>query len=201
MRIGIFGGAFDPVHLAHLNMAHCAVKQAELDKVIFVPNGNPPHKDGCSATAEQRLKMLEIALDGTHGFEVSDYEIKKDGLCYTVDTMRHFKEQYLGCELMFILGADSLDYIDRWNRAEQLKKENTFIVINRSFSKDYSFDENVKKCRALGYSIITVDMPFMDISSTMIRDMVKNGQAISKLVPCKVADYIKNNAIYLNKEL
>ncbi len=196
MRIGIFGGSFDPIHLAHINMAQYALKGANLDKIIFVPNGNPPHKDGLSATADQRLEMLSLAILDNPYFEVSDYEIKKCGLSYTVDTMRYFRGIYPNCELFFIVGADSLDYIHKWNRADELKEENTFIAINRNFSNNYSFLENVDKCRSLGYRITVVDMPFMDISSTMVREKVKNGESILDLTPERVAGYILTHKIY-----
>ncbi len=196
MKIGIFGGSFDPVHYAHLNMAEYAMNGAGLEKVIFVPNGNPPHKKGCIASAQHRFEMLKLSVEGKPCFEVSDYEITKGGLCYTVDTMRYFRQKYQNCELMFIVGADSLDYIHLWDRAEELKNENVFIAVNRSFASGYSFLENLKKCRENGYRIITVDMPFMDISSTQIRDRVKNGQDIKDLVPESVARYIHNKELY-----
>lgn len=197
MKIGIFGGSFDPVHNAHINMAKCAMEQAGLNKVIFVPNGNPPHKTGLMAGNCERLDMLKLAIHKISGFEVSDYEIKKEDLCYTVDTMRYFKKIYPDATLMFIVGADSLDYIHKWNRADELKSENTFIAVNRSFDKGYNFKDNVLKCRSSGWNIITVDMPFMDVSSTNIRNLAEMGQDVSDYVPQKVAQYIKDNKVYL----
>ncbi len=197
MKIGIFGGSFDPVHNAHINMAKCAMEQSGLDRVIFVPNGNPPHKTELMAESTQRLDMLKLATYGISGFEVSDYEIKKENLCYTVDTMRYFKKIYPDATLMFIVGADSLDYIHKWNRADELKSENTFIAVNRSFTQDYDFEDNVLKCRSSGWNIVTADMPFMDVSSTKIRALAEMGQDVSEYVPKKVAQYIKEKKVYL----
>lgn len=194
-RIGIFGGTFDPVHNAHIQMAHCAMKEASLDKIIFLPNGNPPHKEqGEYADGAHRFNMLKIAIDAEPRFEVSDYEI--DGLRhYTYDTMQHFKVLYPDSEVLFIIGADSLDYLHSWHRGGELIKNNTFVVINRHFRADYNFDENIASVKALGGKVIVADMPCMDVSSTMIRKAIELGRT-DLPIDSRVAEYIKSNKLY-----
>lgn len=196
MKIGIFGGCFDPVHYGHLAMAEAAMKAGKLNKIIFVPNGNPPHKNGVCASGVQRYEMLRLALYGEKRFQVSDYEVNQNKPCYTVETMRHFRARYPGCRLYFIMGADSLDYVDKWYEAEKLREENEFIVINRNFKKDYDFEESIRKCTEKGYSIIKADMPCIDISSTMIRERIKNGESIKDLTFFKVCKFIEDSKLY-----
>ena len=194
-RIGIFGGTFDPVHTGHMAMAVCAMEQARLDKVIFLPNGNPPHKQqGEYADGTHRYNMLTLATDFEPRFEVSDYEL--DGMRhYTFDTMGYFKSAYPDSDILFIIGADSLDYLHKWYRGEELIRQNTFVVINRHFRKEYDFNENISRIRSMGGSVIVADMPFADVSSTEIRNAVRMGKTDLPL-DGKVAEYIRLNKLY-----
>ena len=198
-RIGIFGGPFDPVHLGHLSMAKSAVDGGKLDKVIFVPNGQPPHKDGDSASGEHRFNMLKIATCGFDKFSVSDYELDTSQYHYTVDTMRHFKKMYPDSDVMFILGADSLNYVDKWMDAKNLILENTFLVINRNFDKEYDISDNINRIKCLGGEVVKVDMPFVDISSTKIRQAILTNRTAENLVPDGVWKYIKDNKLYIGE--
>ena len=195
-RIGIFGGTFNPVHNGHIAIAKCAMEQAKLDRVIFLPNGNPPHKrNGDYADASHRLNMLRLAIEGENGFCVSDYEL--DGQRhYTFDTMEYFKKYYSDCEVMFIIGADSLDYLHRWYRGEELIKNNTFVVINRRFRSDYDFDKNIDDITEMGGRLIVADMPFADVSSTQIRKDISDG---AEKLPLNgnVYKYIRANKLYV----
>ncbi len=198
-RIGIFGGLFDPVHLGHLSMARYALGGGNLDKVIFVPNGQPPHKDGDSASGEHRFNMLKIAIGGYDRFSVSDYELDTTRYHYTVDTMRHFRKMYSDSDVVFILGADSLNYVDKWMDAKNLILENTFLVINRNFDREYDISDNINRVKSLGGDVIKVDMPFVDISSTKIRQAIKSNGAAKDLVPEGVWKYIKDNKLYIGE--
>ena len=196
-KIGIFGGTFNPVHMAHLHMAQCALEQAQLDKVIFVPNGAPPHKQHSSVlSAEHRYNMLMLATEDNPGFEVSDYEIAKDGYCYTVDTMRYFKGQYPGEVFVFIIGADSLDYVDKWHEGHNLIRENHFVVVEREFRPGYSLADNLRKIADMGGSAEVVQMPPINISSTYIRDVAASGCNVEYLTTPKVGRYIRDNKLY-----
>ena len=193
MRIGIFGGTFDPVHIAHVKMAEYAKAEFSLDKVVFVPNSNPPHKkEKLIEDYSHRFKMLELALDNDDRFLISDYEAKDGKYYYSLDTMRHFRKLY-GDETYFIIGADSLMTIHEWYEYETLLKENKFIVFLRD---DLSgFYERVEKYCAMGAEIHVSKMQEIEISSTFIREEINrtgSGSGISD----KVYDYIVKNGLY-----
>ena len=196
-KIGIFGGTFDPVHMAHLHMAECALEQAKLDKVIFIPNGTPPHKSNSGITpAEHRYNMLVLATEDNPRFEVSDYELTKGGLCYTVDTMRYYKAEYPDDEFLFILGADSLDYLHRWHDGINLIRENNFLVAVRDFRQGYDIEDNIRQITAMGGKVELVHMPPMDISATYIRHNISRGDSAESLIHHKVAQYIRDKELY-----
>ncbi len=199
-KIGIFGGTFNPVHTGHMQMAHCIIKNTDVDKIVFVPNGNPPHKTNkIIADAHHRYNMLLLATEGNKSFEVSDYEISKPGPCYTVDTIRHFKKQNPQHSFCFIIGADSLDYIDKWMDAQSLIAENEFVVINRNFKQNYNLDKNIEYILSLGGKVKKADMTAVDVSSSQIRAMIQNGIDIESLVGQKVNEYILTNKLYLGR--
>ena len=196
-KIGVFGGTFDPVHVAHLHMAQCALEQAGLDKVVFVPNGTPPHKENQRIlSASHRYNMLRLATEDNPGFEVSDYEISRQGYCYTVDTMRAFRSDNPDCEYVFVIGADSLDYVDKWYQAPQLIAENHFVVALRNFRQGYDFEANIRKIRDMGGSVEIVEMPPLDVSSTYIRELASKGCNVGYLTTYKVGCYIRDNKLY-----
>lgn len=198
-KTGIFGGLFDPVHIGHLNMAQCALEQAELDSVIFVPNGNPPHKDGDCADFEHRLNMLLAATADNPRFAVSDYERTTGEFHYTVDTMRHFRAENPGDEFFFILGADSLDYVNTWMRADELIRENVFIAVNRNFRGGYSLEKNIAELESIGGRVTEVKMPMIDISSTLVRRAAAEGRDVRYLTGAAAAGYIKQNKLYMGE--
>ncbi len=197
-KIGIFGGTFNPVHTGHIKMANYILQNTNVNKIVFVPNGNPPHKTNMAIEdAHHRYNMLLLATEGNKNFEVSDYEISKSGPCYTVDTMRHFREQNKQHTFCFIVGADSLDYIDKWMDAQSLITENEFVVINRNFKQNYSIDKNIEYILNLGGKVTKVDMPPVDVSSSQIRDKIQNGEQFESLTGKKVKQYILTNKLYL----
>lgn len=196
-KIGIFGGTFDPVHMAHLHMAQCALEQGKLDKVIFLPNGTPPHKENNGITdAEHRYNMLVLATEDNPRFEVSDYELTRDGFCYTVDTMRYFRSAYPEDSFVFILGADSLDYLDRWYDGENLIKENSFLVAVRDFRQGYDIQANIRRIEDMGGKIELIQMPPLDISATYIRTTASQGYSVAYLTTPEVEQYIRDKELY-----
>jgi len=196
MKIGILGGTFNPVHFGHLAMAQYVLNQMELDKICFLPNGQPPHKksDGV-ADKYHRLQMVRIAIKDNDAFYVSDYEVLKDEYCYTIDTIRHFMSLNEKDEYFFIIGADSLFKLTTWKCADELKKICSFIVCDRKGSGNT--DAEAQRLRQDGYSIQKVDMPFVEIDSTAIRAMVRKNENISEYTPTEVAEYILNNKLYI----
>ncbi len=181
-------------------MAHCIIQNTDVDKIVFVPNGNPPHKTNkIIADARHRYNMLLLATEGNKNYEVSDYEILKQGPSYTVDTMRYFKKQNPQHSFCFIIGADSLDYIDKWMDAQSLIAENEFVVINRNFKQNYNLDKNIEYILSLGGKVKKADMTAVDVSSSQIRAMIQNGKDIRSLVGQKVNEYILTNKLYLGR--
>lgn len=196
-RIGIIGGTFDPIHLAHVNIAKEAKDRLNLDKVIFIPAGSQPLKIDKKVTrASLRFNMVEKAIEGYDGFEVSDYEIKKQGLSYTFETLEHFKKE--DEELFFITGADCLLSLEKWKNVKRIFELCTLVVLTRPGyderslykQKDYIEEKYNGK-------IVILELEGIDISSTEIRGLVREGKNISKLVASEVFKLIKNNDLYM----
>ena len=191
-RIGIFGGTFNPPHIAHSIVAESVRAQLILDKIIFIPSGNPPLKE--SIPAEDRLAMANLAFGDDINFEVSDIEIRDiTEKSYTVDTLKKLRIKYEGerIKLFLIIGADNLLDLPRWKDPEQLFQLAEIVVINRpGFDPKNSKQEFYEKAKF-------IDVPFLEISSSMIREYVKIGRPVKYLVTKEVEEYIEDNKLYL----
>lgn len=195
--IGLLGGTFDPVHNAHIYMGQEAKKQLGLDKVLYIPNGNPPHKSTVRTDGKMRFEMVRLAIADYDGFEASDFEVKKKTACYSVETVTYFKEAFPKDEFVFIVGEDSLDYIDRWYKPEILLKLCRFAVIGRG-----GFDSNIEEKisflkEKFGAEISYVKAKELEISSSEIRERILKNEDVSDFVPKKVLEYIKNHKLYI----
>ncbi len=198
--IGLMGGTFDPVHYGHLVAAEEACYQFGMEKVIFIPASKPPHKTGRDiSTSEQRLEMTKRAISSNSHFTISDMEIKREGLSYTIDTVRAMKEIYVGWEIYFITGADAVLEILTWKNVEELLQECFFVAATRP-----GFNLETIDCK-LGYlskdllaKIKTVEVPALAISSTDIRQRVREGRPIKYLLPEAVEKFIYQNKLYHN---
>ena len=195
-RVGIIGGTFDPIHLAHIYIAEEAKKKLNLDKVIFMPAGIQPLKTDKKVTeASLRLEMVQKAIEGKIGFEVSDYEIKKEGKSYTYKTLEHFYKEYK--DLYFITGADCLLDIDKWKEIEKIFSLCKFVVFNRP---GYNNNELVNKKRFVeekyNGDIILLEVPGIHISSTEIREKIINNEKVDDILPAVVLDIIKEKGLY-----
>ncbi len=197
MKIGVLGGTFDPVHIGHLRMAESCIRKMGLDKIMFLPNGNPPHKtDKIITDKYHRLNMIRMATEGYEKFFVCDYEINKEDYSYSVETMRHLKEIY-GRDLYLIIGADSFYQIDKWYKYKELVSENSIIVLDRSYQGHEGITEDIYTFNKLyNADVHLCNMPLVDISSTDIRDMIYRDEDIKGFVPDRVYDYIKVNKLY-----
>ena len=194
MKIAILGGTFNPIHSGHIAMADYVCDHMGFDKVCFLPNGQPPHKDNQDILSKQhRLKMTELAVADDDRFYVSDYEIKKDIYCYTIDTAKYFNNLDDN-EYYFIIGADSLMALNKWKNPEELKKICSFVVFGREGNPDA--DSEIDHLISEGCRIEKADMPFVNISSTDIRNMIRDNKNIDGIVPPKVAEYIIKNELY-----
>lgn len=195
-KIAIFGGSFNPIHNGHLSVALHALKECKLSKLVFLPNANPPHKKLTNLiSAQHRYNMVSLAISDYTGFEISDYEMKSPSPSYTIDTMRHMKSVY-DADLYFIIGADSLFTVNTWKSHELLLKECKFIVADRNCKEGTALKECADSLNAQGACIQVISMPKIDVTSTMIRDMLANGRDIAGYVPEKVRDYIIGNNLY-----
>lgn len=202
MRIGIFGGTFDPPHSGHLEIAREAFQRASLDRMIFVPTGTPKYKtDIHSITAkEDRLQMLELLLRDESWASVSTVETDREGPTYTSDTVQEFKKIYPGDELFFIVGSDSLKYMGEWHEPELIFKNVRVIVILRDEDTWESIEEVIKTyVAAYGAEISVLYGRKYDISSTNIRERIASGEDPAALLPQRVAWYVQGRGLYTGK--
>ncbi|MCK8815896.1 nicotinate-nucleotide adenylyltransferase [Natroniella sulfidigena] len=193
--IGIMGGTFDPIHYGHLLTAECAAYQYNLDEVIFVPSGSPPHKTDQKITAAQkRYAMALLATIGNPKFNVSRIEIDREGLSYTIDTIRAFKELSPQTKIYFITGADAILEIFTWKNPEGLLKEANFIAASRP---GYSLDKLDRELYDdYRNRIHILKIPGLAISSTGIRRRIKEGRPIKYQLPEEVESYIRKYNLY-----
>ncbi|MDU5459847.1 MAG: nicotinate-nucleotide adenylyltransferase, partial [Streptococcus mitis] len=159
-QVGILGGNFNPVHNAHLIVADQVRQQLGLDQVLLMPEYQPPHVDKKETIPEHhRLKMLELAIEGIDGLAIETIELERKGISYTYDTMKILTEQHPDTDYYFIIGADMVDYLPKWYRIDELVDMVQFVGVQRPRYK-----------AGTSYPVIWVDVPLMDISSSMVRD-------------------------------
>jgi nicotinate-nucleotide adenylyltransferase len=188
----IFGGTFDPIHNAHLYIAHKAIWDLELDSVIFIPSAKPPHKLERKTTDSYiRYEMVKMAIRGEAKFQVSDYELNQKTLSYTYKTLEYFKELEKDTEWYFLTGLDCLMDIEKWKNTEKIFELCHFVVYNRT---GYDF-KNVVKNKYFDRSIF-LDMPILDISSTRIREDVSLGKNVGSLLPESVNNLVRELGLY-----
>lgn len=197
-KIGIIGGTFDPIHYGHLIAAQWAKEELNLDKVIFMPAANPPHKESQKITDEKyRYAMVSLAIKDNRDFLISDHEIKRGGKSYTIDTLKHFKKVYPDSELYFIMGLDSLLSLNTWRDVEGLMKLCTFVVATRPGYAIEPDDKIYEKLpEGIGEKVRFLEIPGIEISSTLIRERLKQGKSIKYLVPEVIERFIYENNIY-----
>ncbi|NMA96234.1 MAG: nicotinate-nucleotide adenylyltransferase [Clostridiales bacterium] len=197
-NIGIMGGTFDPIHIGHLIMGEIVGQEFDLHEVIYIPVGDPPHKSGESiASAAHRYKMMKKAIADNPRFNLSDIEINRTGKTYTIDTMEQLHKVYEGANFYFIIGADSLLQIRTWKRVDELFRKCSFIVYRRWGSSDGELIEEAKNLRRIySANIFFASGPLIGVSSTYIRESLKEGQTVKYLVPDTVLEYIDQNRIY-----
>ncbi len=191
LRLGIYGGTFDPVHIGHLLLARDALEQCRLDAVLFVPCAQSPLKTrGTQASDERRLAMLKLVVRGEPRFWLSRCELDRPAPSYSIDTAREIREAFPHAQLFWLLGHDQWAQIDRWRSAEELQELVRFIRLPR---KDGAMPEPTGKAAPV------LDLPRprrIDISATEIRRRVKSGLPIDHLVPASVAAFMRRHALY-----
>jgi nicotinate-nucleotide adenylyltransferase len=183
MRIGIYGGTFDPVHHGHLILARQALEEFKLNRLVFVPAAESPFKiHNHTARASDRFAMLQLAIKGEDRFDVDPLEIERGGVSYSIDTVKMFRGRDPEAELFFLVGEDNAYRLAEWHRFEELKKLASFVVLSRS--EDFQSPE---------YPVV---QRRIEISSTEIRNRVANGESITYLVPESVKHYIEQHQLY-----
>lgn len=194
--IGLLGGTFDPIHYAHLYMGELVAEELALDRVIYLPNGAPPHKSQVRTPARVRLEMTRVAVADNPRFEVSDYEIAQAQPCYSVDTVAHFCECYRGEKIIFILGEDSLAYVDEWKDAPRLLQSCEFAAVGRGGFHSDMKQKIAQLNRDYGTVIHGIQAPELDLSSELIRQRLRSGKSVRYLMPQELIDFIEKNHIY-----
>lgn len=184
MRTGLFGGAFNPFHNGHLEIARTAIREAKLDRVILIPSGNAPHKKESKAVSrEKRLEMVKRAVSGEEKMEVSDYELCRNEVSYSAETVEHFRRIYPEDELFFIVGDDSYNALDKWFQPHRITAVCTMLVFPREGAQ-------VKP------PAVAIPMPRVEVSSSKIREKIKSGKDFANLLPKSVFDYIIEERLY-----
>jgi nicotinate-nucleotide adenylyltransferase len=189
MKFGILGGSFDPIHNAHLQMAKTALKEFSLDKIIFVPAYIPPHKSKLIASEKDRYNMLSDAIKGNKQYEIDTYEIDSKKVVYSYQMLDYIKNKYNPDNLKMIIGADSFNKLYSWKNSEYIVKEYGFIVFPRP---NINIDVQSPCYKYCLFSKKVME----EISSTVIRQKIKDKEDISQYVPQQVYEYIKKKNLY-----
>jgi nicotinate-nucleotide adenylyltransferase len=182
MKIGVYGGTFDPIHHGHLILAREARERFGLEKVIFVPAALSPFKSSPAATAQMRLSMLGAAIEDEHGFELDDCELRRPPPSYTIDTIEDMRTRRRDAQIYYLIGEDNLPTLEKWHRFDDLRKAVQFIVLDRTGAPPVH-----------PYPIVHRKI---DISATEIRKRVASGQSIRYFVPQAVEEIIRREKIY-----
>lgn len=184
-RIGLLGGTFDPIHNGHIAIAKIAIQQLKLDKLFLIPAGNPWQKSEFTES-KHRLEMVKKVVTDLEKVEVLEIEVSKPGPTYTYETLQELHRKYPNCEFILILGSDAVAGLNTWKEPNLVKTLARIYVVQRAgdFTQDWHFDH--------------IQMPPIEISSTEIREKVKNNESISELVPKSVIEYISANGLYRN---
>lgn len=197
MKIGLFGGTFDPIHIGHMILMENVINNLDLDKIYVLPNSNPPHKLENKKTAlNLRLKMVNEAIKDNPKLEINDYDYRDNEIHYTFDTINYFKKYYPNDEIFFIMGEDSFLDIEKWKNYKEILKEN-LIIFKRYSNKNFSLISKINQVRKYNKNIYLIDNIALDISSTLIRNLVKENKSIRYLVNDEVINIIKEEKLYV----
>ncbi len=189
-RIGLYGGSFDPVHLGHLLVAQAAREELNLDKIFFIPAAQSPFKPGAQPTpAAHRMQMLRLALAGNTQTQVDEQEVNRGGVSYTIDTVRDYANRFPHAKLFYLIGADHVGQLPKWREANELAKLVEFLIIPRPGEAKTQIPQPFVGRNLSGFPL--------GVSSSQIRERVKNGLSIEHLLPAAVAESIRNNRLYL----
>lgn len=195
MAIALYGGSFDPIHIGHLITATNAVETYNLDKVIFIPSHITPLKDrDLEASDTDRFEMIQRSIKNNPKFIVSDYEINNDGVSYSYNTVKYFKDTYRDEKIYFIIGTDRAKDLKKWYNIEELSKLTTFIFVARNGEKLEDIVENDDFYKGIDYEIMI--SPIIEISSSLIRNRIKQNKKIDYMITDECKSYIEELSLY-----
>jgi nicotinate-nucleotide adenylyltransferase len=195
-RVGIFGGTFDPIHLGHLIIAEELRYRLGLDRLIFLPSSQPPHKTGrVVSPVADRLAMLELAIAGNPRFVVSTVDVDRPGLSYTADSLTILQQQYLGAQLDFLMGQDSLRDLPTWHEPNRIALQARLVVALRP-GVEVDLERVYEAVPAARDRVVLVPVRLIAISSREIRRRVREGGPITYQVPAQVEAYIREKELY-----
>ena len=201
MRIGVFGGTFDPIHYGHLLLAECCREQASLDAVWFVPAAVPPHKQGREISSpEHRLNMLKLAVGGYSEFSINQHELDRPGPSYTVDTLVQFKAVHSDAEFLLMMGADSLRDFSTWKDPARILEIAKLLVVRRGAEPAPNLNQafDAASLQQLASSRVQyVEMPACDINATDLRERARRGLSLRFRTTAAVEQYIRTNRLYV----
>ena len=190
MKIGIFGGSFDPVHRGHLLVARAAIEELGLDRFYFVPAATSPFKpENHAAPAAARVRWLRLALAGWANCEVDEQEIRRSGVSYSIDTLRDYRRRFPGADLYCLVGADNIEKLDQWREAAELAALAEFVAIPRPGGSVANFPPPFRGRLLVGFPL--------GLSSSQVRARIKTGLPLDDLVPSAVADSIREGRFYV----
>lgn len=201
-KVGIMGGTFNPIHYGHLLLAETAYHQLELDEVLIMPTKNPYYKKlSNTASEEDRVNMVKLAIENNDHFQFSSEELERDGTTYTVETLRNLTSAHKDHQYYFIMGADSLYHIESWKEPEAILEMAVILVAGRDGGSSSSLKSQMAYImNKYDAKIHLLESPVMEISSHDIRRRIQNGESIRYLLPDSVADYIYRQKLYQKKE-
>ena len=192
MKIGIFGGCFNPPHKMHKKIAIELIKKHYVDKIIFVPTGSKYKYKNNLLSDNLRFEMLKLMCEDNNTLEVSNYELK-DQIVYTYETLNYFKNKYKDDEIYFICGTDNLSYIDKWKKGEDILSNHKLLIIKRNTD---DINTLIKKYKDYKDNIIITEIEENEISSTKIREMIYNNKRVNDYLDDNIYSYIKENNLY-----
>ncbi len=197
MKTAVFGGSFDPIHNGHIELLRVCIRALQPDRTLVIPAAVSPFKlDRSGTSAAHRLEMCRLAFEYDESITVSDIEIKREGPSYTFLTLRELKAQDPEGTIFLITGADSFLTIQDWKNPEEIFRSAVIAAVPRNSDDIGVLEEHAAKLKALGAETLVLDAHVMTVSSTQVRDCVKNGEDISGLVPDRVRDYIILHGLY-----
>lgn len=197
-KIGIMGGTFNPIHFGHLFLAENAFEQVSLDKVLFMPSKNPPHKaKPVNVSEQQRVDMINLAISDNPHFELSKIELHREGLTFTADTLRLLTAENSDTEYYFIVGTDSLFMMQNWKEPQVVFDLSTIVVAGRDNSKTEEIQKHIEYLESTFRArIIYIEMPMIQIASAEIRERYMAKRSVRYFMPDSVIDYIGKNKLY-----